>query len=296
LADRRALSPSPACVVSGGTGLAAHNGDAGIWTLLMRLTPRNGGGLSKPVAYIGDLPIEATSLEETARAFIDYCASEERRNAPRPIFSTSVNGQIVSLCALDKEITQLFRRADLINVDGQPIVALSRLLCRTPLPARVATTDLFPMVARLAAKAGTTFYLLGASEEINRAAVEEACATYPALRIIGRRNGYFSKNEESAIVADIARLAPDILWVGLGAPLEQQFCARNLEAMRGVGIVKTSGGLFDFLALAKPRAPLWMQHLGFEWLFRMLLEPRRLFLRYLITNPHALFVLARDLR
>jgi exopolysaccharide biosynthesis WecB/TagA/CpsF family protein len=152
------------------------------------------------------------------------------------------------------------------------------------------------MVARLAAKAGTTFYLLGASEEINRAAVEEACATYPALRIIGRRNGYFSKNEESAIVADIARLAPDILWVGLGAPLEQQFCARNLEAMRGVGIVKTSGGLFDFLALAKPRAPLWMQHLGFEWLFRMLLEPRRLFLRYLITNPHALFVLARDLR
>jgi N-acetylglucosaminyldiphosphoundecaprenol N-acetyl-beta-D-mannosaminyltransferase len=54
--------------------------------------------------------------------------------------------------------------------------------------------------------------------------------------------------------------------------------------------------LFDFLALAKPRAPRWMQLIGFEWLFRMMAEPRRLFLRYLITNPHALFVLARELK
>jgi N-acetylglucosaminyldiphosphoundecaprenol N-acetyl-beta-D-mannosaminyltransferase len=266
------------------------------WNDLMRLRPRSGGQKADPVAYIGDLPIDATGLEETAQAFIGYCQSQERRDAERPIFSTSVNGQVVSNCALDREIAQLFRSADSINADGQPIVTLSRLLCRTPLPARVATTDLFPIVARLAAEAGATFYMLGASEDVNRAAVERTLAAHPRLRIVGRRNGYFSRHEEPAIVAEIVRLAPDILWVALGAPLEQQFCARNLTALRGVGIVKTSGGLFDFLALAKPRAPLWMQRLGFEWLFRMMVEPRRLFLRYLITNPHALFVLARDLR
>jgi len=262
----------------------------------MRLRLRNDGGKAAPAAYIGDLPIDAANLEETAADFIRYCQSAQRREAERPIFSTSVNGQVVSLCAINRNVAQLFRQADSINADGQPIVTLSRLFCRTRLPERVATTDLFPLVARLAADSGATFYLLGASEDVSRTAAERTLAANPRLRIVGRRNGYFSREEEPAIVAEIARLAPDILWVALGAPLEQQFCVRNLAALRGVGIVKTSGGLFDFIALAKPRAPLWMQRIGFEWLYRMMIEPRRLFLRYLITNPHALFVLARDLR
>ncbi len=92
----------------------------------MRLRPRSGGQEADPVAYIGDLPIDATGLEETAQAFIGYCQSQERRDAERPIFSTSVNGQVVSNCALDREIAQLFRSADSINADGQPIVTLSR--------------------------------------------------------------------------------------------------------------------------------------------------------------------------
>ncbi len=261
----------------------------------MRLRLKQEGAASS-AAYIGDLPIEAATLEETARAFVDYCQSTARRSAQRPLFSTSVNGQVVSLCAQDRSVADLFRSADSINADGQPIVTLSRLFSRTPLPERVATSDLFPAVARLAAESGVTFYLLGGGEAVNRAAAENALAAYPRLRIVGRRNGYFSRQEEPAIVEEIARLAPDILWVGLGVPLEQQFCARNLDKLRGVGIVKTAGGLFDFVALAKPRAPRWMQRLGFEWLFRIIAEPRRLFLRYLITNPHALFVLARDLK
>jgi exopolysaccharide biosynthesis WecB/TagA/CpsF family protein len=262
----------------------------------MRLRPRYDTQTSGPTAFVGDLPIDAIGLEETAQVFINYCRSAERRSATRPIYSTSINGQIVSLCAHDREMAQLIRRADSINADGQPIVLLSRLLCRTPLPARVATTDLFPAVARLAGQSGATFYMLGASEEVNRAAAEKTLAAYPRLRLVGRRNGYFSRSDEPALVAEIAGLKPDILWVALGAPLEHQFCVRNLAALRGVGIVKTSGGLFDFLAHAKPRAPVWMQRLGVEWLFRMAMEPRRLFLRYLVTNPHALFVLARDLR
>jgi N-acetylglucosaminyldiphosphoundecaprenol N-acetyl-beta-D-mannosaminyltransferase len=262
----------------------------------MRLRSKSGEANPNPVAFVGNLPIDAVGLEETAQAFIDYCSSAERANAARPIYSTSVNGQVVSLCASDSEVARLFRNADSINADGQPLVVLSRLLCRNPLPARVATTDLFPAAARLAAQAGVTFYMLGGAEAVNRAAVERTLAAYPRLRIVGRRNGFFKREDEPAIVAEIARLAPDILWVALGAPLEQQFTVRNLEALGGVGIIKTSGGLFDFLALAKRRAPFWVQQLGFEWLFRTLLEPRRLFTRYLVTNPHALYVLAREMR
>ena len=250
----------------------------------------------RPVVHIGPLPIDAVDVEETAQAFIDYCLSAERASAERPVYSTSVNGQVISLCARDRKLAQMFLSADTVNADGQPMVFLSRYLCANPLPERVATTDLFPVVARLAAAAGVTFYMLGGGEEINREAVARTRAAHPLLRIVGHRDGYFSRVEEADVVQEIARLRPDVLWLSLGVPLEQQFCMRNLAALRGVGIVKTSGGLFDFLALAKPRAPVWMQKSGLEWLFRVLQEPKRLFLRYALTNPHALLLMLRGLR
>ena len=250
----------------------------------------------RPVVHLGPLPIDAVDIQETARAFIDYCLSAERADAARPVYSTSVNGQVISLCARDRTLAAMFQSADTVNADGQPLVFLSRYLCANPLPERVATTDLFPVTARLAAKAGVTFYMLGGSEEVNRKAAEASLAAYPALRIVGRRNGYFSQTEEAAVVEEIARLRPDVLWLSLGVPLEQQFCMRNLDALRGVGIIKTSGGLFDFISLAAPRAPLWMRKSGLEWFFRMTREPQRLFLRYALTNPHALFLMLRGLR
>ena len=250
----------------------------------------------RPVARLGRIPVDAVDIQEMAHAFIDYCRSAERAKAARPIFSTSLNGQVISLCARDRKLMEAILSADSVTADGKPLVLLSRYLSASPLPERIATTDLFPAVARLAAKAGVTFYMLGGAETVNREAVNVARAAYPGLRFVGRHNGYFSRAEEVAIVEEIVKLKPDVLWVSLGVPLEQQFCVRNLNALRGVAIIKTAGGLLDFLSLAKPRAPLWMQRIGMEWLFRVCLEPRRLFLRYLLTNPHALFLMFRDLR
>src|SRR5690606_24880736 len=100
-------------------------------------------------------------------------------------------------------------------------------------------------------------------------------------------NGYFKRDDEDAVVAEINAARPDIMWLGLGVPLEQQFVARNLDRLTGVGLVKTSGGLFDFISGKNKRAPGWMQACGLEWLYRMWLEPRRLAMRYLTTNPQA---------
>ena len=178
------------------------------------------------------------------------------------------------------------------------MVTLSRYLTQRPLPERVATTDLYPAVARLAEKAGLTFYLLGGTERVNRKAFQATRETFPRLKIVGRRHGFFRRghDEEAAVCAEIAALKPDILWISMGVPLEQQFCARNLEALKGVGVVKTAGGLLDFVSKEVPRAPTWMQRSGFEWLFRIVKEPRRLFMRYLTTNPHALFVMLTSMR
>ena len=131
---------------------------------------------------------------------------------------------------------------------------------------------------------------------MNREAVARSRAAYPGLKIVGASHGYLSPAAEADVVGEIAALRPDVLWVALGVPREQEFCERHRGALAGVGIVKTSGGLFDFLAGAKRRAPAALQRAGLEWLFRLALEPRRLLLRYLVTNPHALVVMLRTIR
>ena len=114
---------------------------------------------------------------------------------------------------------------------------------------------------------------------------------YPRLRIRGYHGGYFSSGQEHQIIANINAARPDILWIGMGAPRELSFALRNRRHLHGVGIIKTAGGLFDFLSGRVRRAPSWMQAMGLEWAHRTLLEPRRLAGRYLRTNPHALFLL-----
>jgi len=258
----------------------------------LALTPRP----SRTAVTIGRLQVESLGLNTTARDFVDYCLSEARRFAGRPLYSTSVNGHAISLCARDPAVESMFSDADSISADGQPMVTLSRLLTNHPLPERVATTDLYPEVARLAEEAGLSFYLLGAAENVNREAYEATRRAYPNLRIVGRHHGYFGREDEARICDEIAAAKPDILWVSLGVPLEQQFCVRNLGRLGGVGIVKTAGGLFDFISQEKSRAPGWMQRTGLEWFYRMILEPRRLFVRYVTTNPHALFVMLTSMR
>jgi len=164
----------------------------------------------------------------------------------------------------------------------------------TPLPERVATTDLFHVVARKAQAAGLSFYMLGADEEENASAVARIRQTYPRLRILGRCHGYLKGDELRAKVDEINRLAPDYLWVALGVPYEQVFVAEFMPLLSNVGVIKTSGGLFNFLSGSRARAPRWMQQAGLEWAFRIWLEPRRLFWRYLTTNPRALYLLLRQ--
>lgn len=247
-----------------------------------------------PTLEVAGLRVSASTLADAALDMVDYCASPSRR--PEPVISTSVNGQVLSLCVGNPRAKALFATADIIHCDGQPLVMLSRIMGSLRLPERVATTDLFPAVATLAAERGTTFYFLGASEAVNREAVARSRAAHPGLRIVGASHGYLSPAAEAAVVAEIADLQPDVLWVGLGVPREQEFCERHRAALTGVGIIKTAGGLFDFLAGAKRRAPMALQRAGFEWLFRLALEPRRLFLRYAVTNPHALLVMMRTLK
>jgi len=248
--------------------------------------------LDFPLLSIGGLPIAVVDRQTSAQRMVDAALARRGSAAPPPVV-TSANGQVISLCARDPQLRDMFLSADLIHADGAPLVFASRLKFSTPLPERVATTDLFHDVARVAERAGATFYLLGATADVIALAVHNVRKAYPGLSIVGFRHGYFAGQEEE-VVAAINAARPDILWVGMGVPHEQMFSLSWRARLTSVGLIKTSGGLFDFLSGRKRRAPQWMQSAGLEWLYRAALEPRRLLGRYLATNPHALYLLLTD--
>jgi exopolysaccharide biosynthesis WecB/TagA/CpsF family protein len=242
-----------------------------------------------PRITLGGLRLAVLDLEQTADFMIELVFPQ--RQFTRPLYLTSANGEVLARCSTEPMTDRLFRAADLINADGQPLVTVSRFKSSTPLPERVATTDLFHVVARKAQAAGLTFYMFGADEAENAAAVANVRQLYPDLNIIGYSHGFLRGDALRAKVDEINALAPDYLWVALGVPYEQAFVEEYSSRLCKVGVIKTSGGLFNFLSGSRTRAPEWMQRAGLEWAWRIWLEPRRLFWRYFTTNPRALFLL-----
>lgn len=213
---------------------------------------------------------------------------------PRLVFSS--NGSVIAAYHRDQSYRYIMDRADLIDADGMPLVMASRLLCRSPLRERVATTDFIEDACLVASREGIRFYFLGASPGVADEAARRLGQRYPALHVVGVRNGYFSAHEEAEICADVVRSRADVLWVGLGSPRQEVFAVANMMRLPGVAWIRTCGGLFDHMAGCVPRAPAWMQAAGLEWLHRVLKEPRRLGPRYLMTNPLAAYHLLTKTR
>lgn len=206
------------------------------------------------------------------------------RGAMLPALVFSSNGQGVALAGNNTAYDAAMAAADVIHADGMSVVMASRILTPTPIRGRSATTDLFDDIAAEAQTHGLSFFVLGATEDENARAVAAMKRKYPRLRIVGRRNGYFGRDEDASVCAEIVASKADVLWVGLGKPLQEIWSFTNREALRGVGCIKTCGGLYAFLTGDSPRAPEWMQRAGMEWFYRLAREPRRLFRRYLVTN------------
>ena len=129
-----------------------------------------------PVVMIGGLPIAVIDRIRSAQLMVDV-ALKRRGAALRPLIFTSANGQVLSMCARQSPVRDLFLDADLIHADGMPLVLVSRLFHKTPLPERVATTDLFHDVARVAQPSGARMFLLGAAKSVMSRAVQRSQGT-----------------------------------------------------------------------------------------------------------------------
>ena len=237
---------------------------------------------------VGGLRTACAGREELVRQMLADCMAARRNDAsPKLVFAS--NGHAIALAAQDKKFHNTFSQGDIIHADGQAAVFASRFTA-TPIRERSATTDFIHDAAAMAAEQGLRFFLLGATEEANAQAAESLKAQYPGLEIVGRRHGYFSQADEEDICDDINLTKPDVIWVGLSVPLEYEFAVRNRDRLKA-GWLVTCGGCFNFVTGAYKRAPVWMQQAGLEWLFRLAREPKRLFWRYAVTNPLAIFLL-----
>lgn len=245
-----------------------------------------------PTVVVAGLATARVTGDQLAEMMVEDCLAARGAIGTRPKVVFSSNGQGIALAGADAEFSAAMYEADIIHADGMPVVLASKLT-GTPLPERIATTDFFHNAAIAAVRSGLSFFVLGATEKQNSAAVDAMVRLYPSLKIAGRHHGYIGPEDDERVSEMIVESGADVVWVALGKPRQEYWCVRNRERLTGVGWIKTCGGLYAFLAGDVRRAPTWMQRLGLEWLYRALEDPRRLGWRYLTTNPRALYRLIR---
>ncbi|KAF0189885.1 MAG: Riboflavin synthase alpha [Desulfobulbaceae bacterium] len=240
-----------------------------------------------PTVRLFDIPIKAMTMDQVLGLI------EQAISATSPLQIGVVNAAKVVNMYRNPALGADVLSSDVIFADGASVVWASHIL-GNPLPERVAGIDLMMGMLERGQVKKYRVYLLGATEEVNQTVAERIKTDYPGVIVAGRRNGYFSSNEEETIANDIAQARPDILLVAITSPKKEQFLARWSDRIK-VPICHGVGGSFDVYAGKVKRAPLSWQRYGMEWLYRLLQEPGRMWKRYLVTNSLFCWLIIREL-
>jgi N-acetylglucosaminyldiphosphoundecaprenol N-acetyl-beta-D-mannosaminyltransferase len=196
----------------------------------------------------------------------------------------NVNAHCLNLCYEDPKLRNFMNGARVVFCDGAGVMLAARILGRR-IPERITYADWIWQLAGFAAARGFSLYLLGARPGVAREAARRLKERYPNLEIAGVHHGYFDHGAGSAaVVEEINAAAPDILLVGLGMPLQERWLMENWQRL-DVRVALTGGAVFDYASGRLRRGPRFLRDNGFEWLARLLAEPRRLWRRYLVGNP-----------
>ena len=222
------------------------------------------------------ITIDPLTMKETVDAVEQYVLKKH------PLHLMGVNADKINQCHEDEKIKKIVNESGIINADGASVVLASKFL-GAPVPERVAGIDLMQNLLELSNKKGYSVYFFGAKEEILQDMLKAFKQRYPDLDVVGYRNGYFSPEDEEKIQEDIKDRKPDFVFVGITSPKKEYIIQSFMD--NGINAVFMGvGGSFDVLSGHIKRAPLWMQKLNLEWLFRIANEPKRLFKRYFVGN------------
>ncbi len=199
-------------------------------------------------------------------------------------------------CKRNEKVLMSVNSADLATPDGMAVVWIGRMLGYKNI-SRVYGPELMQGVCAISVKYGYKNYLYGSTQDVLGKLKESLAKRYPGLII----NGMFSQpfrqltdEEDNKVVEEINCSNPDIVWVGLGSPKQDLWMYEHRDRINAPVMIGV-GAAFDFLAGTKPQAPRWIRDNGFEWLFRLVTEPKRLWRRYLINYPLFVYYVLVDL-
>jgi N-acetylglucosaminyldiphosphoundecaprenol N-acetyl-beta-D-mannosaminyltransferase len=229
---------------------------------------------------VGAMPLDLGK----AVAMLEQWRVERRRDY---VCLISVHGLVVA--QRDPAIRSALNRCGMAAEDGMPLVWWSRLAGFSR-ARRVCGSDLLDAVCTYGVPCGYRHYFYGAGPRVLELLVDRLQRRHPGLVVAGYRSPSFrplTAAEDAEDIAAINEARPDFVWVGLGMPKQEKWMIAHLGKIDATALIGV-GAAFDFHAGTKPRAPIWMQRSGLEWLFRLMTEPRRLAPRYLID--YAMFI------
>lgn len=219
-----------------------------------------------PTVPIFGIPFSKLSMDETVSYITE--AIEEGR-----LMHVITANPIMVMTALDNpDFANIMNKADMIVPDGAGVVWAAKV-GGNPVAERVTGFDLMHRLLEQGEKRRWTAYLLGTSQEIIEAAAEKLQLQYPQVRIVGYRNGFFGSQDDDGIVEEISRLKPHLLFVARG--MEKESWNVQYKERLGVPFIMGVGGSFDVVSGKLKRAPILVQKLKLEWLYRLLQEPTR---------------------
>lgn len=194
----------------------------------------------------------------------------------------TANAEMIMMANKDALLKQILNEADLVVPDGAGTVWAAHHL-GAAMPERVAGYDLAQHLLARAPKKGKKIFFFGSAPGVGEKAKLKAEREYPGIEIVGVRDGYFSKDQEAEIIAEIRTAKPDLLLAALGVPKQEKWLKEHLAEL-AVPVAIGVGGTLDVMAGVMKRAPRWMQKAKLEWLFRGLLQPKRI--GRLMALPH----------
>lgn len=198
--------------------------------------------------------------------FQDYLNNEQ-------LFIVNINPEIAVTNYKNQEVKEKLNREKYQIPDGSGIVWASKKR-KGNIKQRITGIDFLQKICEESCKYSAKIYLYGSTQEIVQKAKNELENSYPNIQIIGTKDGYCDKEEA---IQDIKELKPDILFVGLGSPKQEEFIIQHKDELKSVKIFMPVGGSFDVVSKVKKRAPKWIIKIKLEWLYRLFQEPKRLF-------------------
>ena len=230
---------------------------------------------NKRVVLLG-APLDALTMEESIGLIAN--AMRERKALQHVVVNVAKLVQLQENEALYHDVTG----SDLINIDGAGIVLGCKFL-GIDVPERVAGIDVMDGILALCEKEGFKPYILGAKAEILAQAKTNIEAKYPAIQFAGMQDGYYDRSKEREVIQAIADSGADCLFLAMPSPHKERIMGEYKDILQ-VPFMMGVGGSVDVFAGYVSRAPEWMQKAGMEWVYRLLQEPRRMFMRYWVTN------------